>query len=326
MYLQFTTHPEFNFLTSFSEKFDVPVVNDRITIPESMGKGSIRKIELDPEFKLIVHQYNLKEDFILQRIAPTVSHDLVSIIFNSNEEPVSLTTPADQIQFSKFTDFAIQIASADLDSEIRFPANTEISFTVLGIRIPTLSTLLPIKKPNRVVQTILNGQSGFLYYESMGIEVQKVLKQLTDFNQENELSFLYYKIKAQELLYLVFEKLLQRENTRHSQIYKDDIEKLLLIRTQIIADLSQPPRLQLLSKTAGMGETKMKELFKQVFGDSIYNYFQKARMEEAAYLLKQGKYTVTQIGYKLGFLNLSHFSKLFEKHYGSKPKKYSSVG
>jgi len=76
---------------------------------------------------------------------------------------------------------------------------------------------------------------------------------------------------------------------------------------------------------AGLSETKMKGLFKQVFGESIFNYFQKARMDEAAFLLKHGGVSVSEAGYELGFTNLSHFGRVFEKHYGLNPKKYSSV-
>jgi AraC-like DNA-binding protein len=49
-------------------------------------------------------------------------------------------------------------------------------------------------------------------------------------------------------------------------------------------------------------------------------------MEEAAFLLKQSGYSVSEVGYQLGFTNLSHFSRLFQRYYGSTPKKYSIAG
>lgn len=70
----------------------------------------------------------------------------------------------------------------------------------------------------------------------------------------------------------------------------------------------------------------MKDLFRQVFGDSIYNYYQTARMEEAAYLLKHKNYSVSEAGYQLGFSNLSHFTRLFERHHQQKPQKYALGG
>jgi len=240
--------------------------------------------------------------------------------------PASVTTGDRPDPLSRNSAFAIQVASTDLNSLIRFPANAEVYFVVLGVMKDTLKELLGIARPNSVVQTILDGAPGFLFYESMSADVLKLVKQITDASEGNELGQLYYRIKAQELLYLVFKKLQQRETQRHNPIHKDDIEKLFLIRTAILSDLTVPPELPQLARMAGFGETKMKALFKQVFGDSIYNYFQHARMEEAAFLLRHNGLSVSEVGYRLGFTNLSHFSRLFEKHHGLKPKKYSSGG
>jgi AraC-like DNA-binding protein len=46
-------------------------------------------------------------------------------------------------------------------------------------------------------------------------------------------------------------------------------------------------------------------------------------MQEAARLLKEQHLTVSEVGYRVGFTNLSHFSRVFERHLGLKPKKYS---
>jgi AraC-like DNA-binding protein len=326
MFFEFVPHPQFDFVTSFAKKFNVPVQDDRLIIPPVMGTGSIRRIALGADFKLVVHRYTLRQDFILNRVGSDAPNDLVSIIFHSNEAPASVNTGERPDPLSRNSAFAIQVASTDLNSQIRFPANTDIYFMVVGIMKDTLKALLGIARPNSVVQTILDGAPGFLFYESMSAEVYKILKQVTDAREDNELGQFYYRIKAQELLYLVFEKLQQRETQQHKPIHKDDIEKLFLIRTAILADLAVPPELPQLAKMAGFGETKMKELFKQVFGDSIYNYYQKARMDEAAFLLKHGGLSVSETGYSLGFANLSHFSRLFEKYYGLKPKRYSSGG
>jgi AraC-like DNA-binding protein len=131
---------------------------------------------------------------------------------------------------------------------------------------------------------------------------------------------------VQELLYHLFHKLSKRENTSQKTVNNADAEKLLALRNLILSDLSQPPSLPELAVATGMSETKLKQLFKQTFGDTIYNYYQKVRMEEAAFLLKQAGYSVSEVGYQLGFSNLSHFSRLFKRHYGNTPKKYVTAG
>ena len=67
----------------------------------------------------------------------------------------------------------------------------------------------------------------------------------------------------------------------------------------------------------------MRKLFKQTFGKGVFEYYQSMRMHEAAKRLKEKRLTVSEVGYQLGFTNLSHFARVFEQHMGLKPKKYS---
>lgn len=130
MLFEFIASPNFNFLTSFGEKFNISVADDRLTIPESLDKGYIRRFELGTGFRLLIHHYKLKEEFILKRRGVNNLTDIISIIFNCTEQLIDPTrTSIDNLKFSKNNDFEIQIASTDLDFLIRYPANTE-SFTL----------------------------------------------------------------------------------------------------------------------------------------------------------------------------------------------------
>ena len=46
-------------------------------------------------------------------------------------------------------------------------------------------------------------------------------------------------------------------------------------------------------------------------------------MEMAYQLIKETNYGMTEIGRRLGYKSLSHFSSDFKKHYGILPKKLS---
>lgn len=327
MKFEFTPHPGFNFLESFAKEFYIPFYGKKLIIPAELGKGSIRKIDFSPDFKLLFHHYTFREEFVLKRKAPKEKSGLVSVIFYASALPNNfLSNEETTLSCSKINHSAVEIASADLNSEIRFPANTEIFFIVVGIMKPLLSELLTIDEPNALIDTIMRERSSFLFHENMWPEIEKNITHLSLINEQDSLSHFYFRIKVQELIYLLFSKLIKREDQTQQAIGNTDVESLYAVRTAILADLSKPPKLPELAQMIGVSETKMKLLFKQIFGDSIYNYFQTARMEEAAFLLKQSDYSVSEIGYQLGFTNLSHFSRLFEKHYNLTPKKYASVG
>lgn len=326
MEIEFITSPSFNFLTSFGHQFHIPVHGNKLIIPAALGTGSIKKIDLDPDFKLLIHDYTLKEAFVIKRRPAAEPFDLISIICQDHDDWSGLSTRERQNELAQNADFSAQISSTQLDSIVRFPANTPIYFTVIGITSAKLRSVLKLTHPNFVVQTILNNIPGFLYYETLSIDELKVLRQLRYTSPESELSTLYYLIKVQELVYLVFEKLLRRTNSNYHLVNRTDMGILAQVRTRLLTDLSQPPQLKIVAKEVGMSETKLKNLFRQVFGDSIYAYYQKARLEEAAFLLKQGNHSIAEVGSTLGFVNLSHFSRLFKKQYGINPKKYTSGG
>jgi AraC-like DNA-binding protein len=327
MVFSFLATGNFDFLSRFANEIHAPVNNGLLIIPEYLGHGYIRKLEFGPDFIVIIHRYILKEELTIKRNSSGDGNDLVTMFFYSNEQPVEIAYNNKlQVRFSHRDESAIQVTSNDLNSSVSFPANQPVNYVVVRLNAPRLKSLLSLNQPNQILETITTGKSSFLFFERMTAETKLVLKNIGAVNMNNPLSSFYMQIKVEELLYLLFHKLSLRESTIHQAINSADAETLLFVRDEIISDLSVPPVLRQLAHVAAMSETKLKKLFKQTFGTTIYNYYQQARMEEAAFLLKQGKRSVAEVGYEIGFSNLSHFSRVFEKHYGINPKRFSNSG
>jgi len=71
-----------------------------------------------------------------------------------------------------------------------------------------------------------------------------------------------------------------------------------------------------------MGQSKMVKLFKQVFNRTISQFAQKAKIIKAKDLLNSKRYTVSEVGYMVGYSNMTHFAKAFKKYYKVKPGEY----
>ncbi len=324
MIFEFTTASGFDFLTLFAKQINVSVRDNFLEIPEAMGVGYMRKVGFGKDFKLTIHRYTLKEDFIIKRNPSPEALSLRTFFFYNNRESMEVKYEnEDDLKFLPKNDASILLSTNDLQTEIRFPAKREIQYVVVAIAAERLRTILSIDTPNATIKTITEENASFLFFESLDTEMQHLLKNIVSVDMSDSLNNFYLQIKIQELMYLLFNKLLLRENSQFKSINSSDVEKLMSIRNGILNNLSTPPVLSELAALASMSETKLKQLYKQTFGDTIYNYYQRARMEKAAFLLKQARHSVSEVGYELGFTNLSHFSRLFAKYYGVTPKKYS---
>ncbi len=150
-----------------------------------------------------------------------------------------------------------------------------------------------------------------------------VLTQLIHYNLNSSIKNLYFKGKAYELLSLYFNRS-EDANIEQCPFLVDEtnVIKIRKAKDIIIARMAEPPGLQELSEEIGLNLKKLKEGFKQIYGDSVYSFLFDYKMEVARKLLESGEHNVNEVGLKVGYSTSSHFIAAFKKKYGTTPKKY----
>lgn len=98
-----------------------------------------------------------------------------------------------------------------------------------------------------------------------------------------------------------------------------DREKISLARDVLLQHIGEPLTIKELSRKAAINECYLKKGFKEMYGTTIFDFFQSQRMEHAKYLLYEKGLTVTEVSASLGYSSISHFSTAFKKHTGIKP-------
>ena len=314
---EFTLSKDFSFVQVFAEHFNLAVVNNQVALPNTLGKGYIKEISLNNGVSLSMHQYYLKENLILKR-RESEPGDMLTIKFTHS----GFFSSEKQFDYSHFykASHSTEITTNNLFTQAIFPKNAHTNLVVMTLSRKTLVSLLQLNNTSASLKNIILNDDSFVFYESMNVEMERAMVQIQSIDGAAHLSNLHYETKVYELLYQLFNKLLTRNIIAPISIHQDDAEKIYALKNTILANLSLAPQLPELARNIGMSETKMKRLFHHVFGQSVYNCFQSARMNEAARMLTN--LSVSETGYKLGFTNLSHFTRLFEKHHQVKPKRY----
>jgi|TARA_R110002126_G_scaffold124451_4_gene266530 AraC family transcriptional regulator, transcriptional activator of the genes for pyochelin and ferripyochelin receptors len=195
-----------------------------------------------------------------------------------------------------------------------------------------LSLLISIEK----FHSLFSKESGYIpflsdensnrkYYDDTEIKptVSIVLQQIINSNINSSIRNLYVKGKIYELLSLHFQK---DENVEGEYCpFLVDEQNVLKIRKakEIIIDrMAEPPSLQELANEIGLNVKKLKEGFKQIYGDTVYSFLFDYKMEHSRRLLESNQFNVNEVGTQVGYSTASHFIAAFKKKFGTTPKKY----
>lgn len=325
MIFEFKAAGEITLIEALAAFLGSNVQDGMIEIPENIGKGYIQGYKLEPSLKVMIHRYILKEDLLIRRTAIDDAQYDITFTFHAIIPPAKSEKDSNAFPDSNYNHFpSVQVTSANIDYETLFPANSRVNTIIIAIHPRYLKTLFLQEEAHTTLQNILSAHRPYFYEEILSPKMQDTVAEIIGSLIPKELNNFFYNIKAQELIYLFFIELLKRQELRSYPLNAADVRSVYLVRDRIISDLSMAPRLAELASFSGMSESKLKRLFKQIFGHSIYNYYQSLRIKEAAYFIREQKLSVSEAGYKLGFANLSHFTRLFERYMGLKPKKYSA--
>lgn len=96
-------------------------------------------------------------------------------------------------------------------------------------------------------------------------------------------------------------------------------ERIYMARDILLKHIGEPITIKGLSRKVAMNECYLKKGFKEIFGTTIFDFYQQQRMEHAKYLLYEKSMSVTDVSASLGYSSISHFSAAFKKHTGLKP-------
>lgn len=103
-------------------------------------------------------------------------------------------------------------------------------------------------------------------------------------------------------------------------------EKQLAKIAKVIEDNISDPDLNvnLLCEKSEIPNKQLYRLIRKYMGTAPLDYIRRVRLQKAAVLLGQHRFTVAEISYMVGFKTPSYFAKCFQNQYGVKPSQYLS--
>jgi AraC-like DNA-binding protein len=142
--------------------------------------------------------------------------------------------------------------------------------------------------------------------------IRTVLENLVQHNYSNALENIYVNSQLQTLLLYGLECLTDQkaEESFVCRFLATDNAKdtILQAREILLQRIGEPITIKELSRKVGTNECYLKKGFKEMFGTTIFEFYQSQRMEHAKYLLYEKGLSVTEVSALLGYSSISHFS------------------
>lgn len=146
-----------------------------------------------------------------------------------------------------------------------------------------------------------------------------ILETIVTEKYQDSLQNIFISAQSQMLLLYMLEAMDAKPEAAISSIKELDREKLMKAKEILLAHLGDPITIKQLSRKVAMNECYLKKGFKELFGTTIFEFYQNQRMEYAKDLLYDKGLNVTEVSSLLGYSSISHFSTAFKRHTGIKP-------
>ena len=132
----------------------------------------------------------------------------------------------------------------------------------------------------------------------------------------------YIRVKVLELLLILTGLDLPENAAKHTSFPAAQIETVKQLHAFLVAHFSEHYTIDALSARFDISPTVMKKCFRGVYGDSLYAYMKKYRLQVAERLLRETRSTVGEVALQVGYQNPNKFTSAFCAEYGIPPTAY----
>ncbi len=292
-----------------------------VDIPADLGCGRIAQTKIKHGVILSNWELNYRADMNVQG---PVSKEYMQIIFCLN----------DGISWGSL-DERRSVAIQKKESCIYAGhGGTEYICYKKGSNFSFKSIKIPINYFLQILAEYFDGQEVAAYEKKLLNGVSKipvtpamehVLAETSQFAQHcGGLGYLYLDGKLLELLSIYLGEVLELDTLLGKNISMSRTEKTAIMEAKRIIDsqLAFAPSCEELSRLVHLSVTKLTRGFSLFYGKPIHQYVIEQRLIQAAQLLLEGEWNVSEIAAIVGYGKPSNFAAAFKKKYGVAPKNY----
>ena len=146
----------------------------------------------------------------------------------------------------------------------------------------------------------------------------RCLEDLQGCGLEGRSRWLMMRSKATEILCHAFDALAQEENgSSLPEASALAANGVLKAQRLLMENFVSPPSLDVLASQVGLSRSSLCAAFRQIVGQTVFDYIADLRMQHALALLNQPHATISEVAYAVGYGHPSSFSVAVQRRFGT---------
>jgi AraC-like DNA-binding protein len=183
-------------------------------------------------------------------------------------------------------------------------------FLTVGVDAPAQLQALALGEPDQ-----------FKYVQlPLTAEMFELATKLVENPYTDTLRLVYTEAVTLELLCAAVRGFTNLAHAPNEEYSERDLRCLKAARDLLLTQLSPVPTIRQVARTAGMNETSLKHGFKAVFGETIFDFSVRCRMQYALSLLREQRMPVARVADAVGYAHQTTFATAFRRHFGVRPR------
>jgi AraC-like DNA-binding protein len=311
------------FLEALSTQLGCEFDGQTMYFPKHLADGYLRLVEMPGGLQAILSNYVSKSDMEFKRVASLPE------VFTFRVDYVDLSEGSHlEIDDTDFIPSASVYASMLVTSS-RFNFKLVIN---KGTRIRSINLFLK----RDWVEKYFPAQNTFNWVNNVhALRLSGVNRVPIDFEARASLFSLIglpiidprYLFTAQarifELADFYYKHIIRQQNLlTKKEVLRIDVSKIIeldVIFTRDIENGGTVPSIDEMAEAANMSSSKLKTLFKQIYSQTINDYFNACRLNACRKMLLETDANIKEVSAKFSFKSVQHFTTAFKKEFGNTP-------
>ncbi len=317
-------HTDYSLLLSdLAAVFNIPYNGDDfLVVPQQAGKGFIKILKLFDELQVMLADVSFKSPLLTKREHSDTRYFILHFDDVNITDTAKLKVDGETLQKTNTRHAVARLTSNMFVNTEELPANLYIHSIKILMTEKWLRKYLGLSGDEYVLQKYLSLKTESFDIETLDETYMGLMQDIWGVPKDDPLQNIFLQNRVTLLIERFFTRLHDKSRLLQGRfsLSEDEVQRLIKVEQLLISNFNEPPpTIEAFSKLVSMSTTKLKKSFKGIYGDSIYAYYQKMRMQKAKQLLQTGKYTVGKTAQAVGYYNASNFITAFKKQFNVSP-------